>query len=230
MYVKICGLRDPEHAMLAAELGADAIGVVISPNSPRHASLDEARAVVAATQSFALDTVLVTNTLSAIEAAHIAVDMGFDVLQLHGDYSAADFAAARAILPRIWRATSLAQFPKLRAGEFGEARLLLDGVLPGSGATWDLAALNDPELKQRIGTDWLLAGGLSPDNVGSAIAAARPGGVDISTGVESSPGLKNPDLIRHFIANARTVQDPPAAVHEPRSGNAAGHVSPANPS
>lgn len=230
MYVKICGLREPEHATLAAELGADAIGVVMSPRSPRHASLDEARAVVAAMQPFALDTVLVTNTLSAIEAAHIAVELGFNVLQLHGGYSAADVAAARAILPRIWRATSLAQFPNLRAGELGEERLLLDGVLPGSGATWDLAALNDPELRQRIGGDWLLAGGLSPNNVAAAIAQARPGGVDISSGVESSPGRKNPDLIRHFILQARAVRDQPAAQHSPLSGNAAGHVSPANPS
>ncbi|MEJ6489250.1 phosphoribosylanthranilate isomerase [Leucobacter sp. USCH14] len=208
MYVKICGLREPAHAALAAELGADAVGVVMSPRSSRHASADEARAVVAAARSTRadIDTVLVVNTLPAEEAARLARDLGFTVLQLHGGYLAEDVAAAGALLPRVWRATSLAQFPGLSAGELREERLLLDGATPGSGTTWDLSPLGaDPELRRRIGSDWLLAGGLTPDNVADAISIARPGGVDVSSGVEHAPGQKHPDSIRRFMEAARSA-------------------------
>lgn len=200
MYVKICGLRDPDHASHAISSGADAVGVVMSPRSSRHASTAEAAAVVAAAGAAgAVDTVLVVNRMPADEAAVIARDLGFAVLQLHGNYSPADFRAAEQILPRVWRATSLADDPGLRAGAFGEERLLVDGATPGSGATWDLTALGDAEL----GSDWLLAGGLSPENVAAAITAVRPGGVDVSSGVESAPGVKDPELISRFIAAAR---------------------------
>ena len=206
MYVKICGLREPDHARSAAALGANAVGVVMSPGTPRDASSDEARAVIAAARSAStsIDTVLVVNTLPAADAAAAAIALGFDVLQLHGAYSADDVAAARAILPRVWRATSLSRFPGLRAGELGEERLLLDGSAPGSGQTWDISQLNDDtELRQRIGSDWLLAGGLSPENVARSIAAARPGGVDVSSGVECAPGIKDLTLIADFISAAR---------------------------
>ena len=208
MYVKICGLREPAHAALAAELGADAVGVVMSPRSSRHASADDARAVVTAARAARadIDTVLVVNTIAADEAARLARDLGFDVLQLHGRYGADDVVAAQALLPRVWRATSLAQFPGLSAGELSEERLLLDGATPGSGTTWDLAPLGaDPQLRRRIGTDWLLAGGLTPENVADAISTARPGGVDVSSGVERSPGQKDPERIRQFIDAAHTT-------------------------
>ncbi|WP_053385849.1 phosphoribosylanthranilate isomerase [Leucobacter japonicus] len=207
MYVKICGLREPQHAALAAELGADAVGVVMSPASPRHASSDEARSVLSATRAVraGIDTVLVVNTLPADEAARIAADLGFDVLQLHGAYTARDVTVAQEIIPRVWRATSLADAPQLRAGELGEERLLLDGAVPGSGSSWNVAPLGVPgELRERIGDSWLLAGGLSPENVADAIVAARPGGVDVSSGVESSRGVKDPDRIARFITAARS--------------------------
>lgn len=211
MYVKICGLREPAHAALAVELGADAIGVVMSPRSPRHASADDARAVISAARSARpdVDTVLVVNTIPAAEAARLALDLGFDVLQLHGSYTADDVASAQALLPRVWRATSLTEAPQLYAGELNEERLLLDGAIPGSGDTWDLSPLgSDSELTRRIGPDWLLAGGLSPENVAAAISTARPGGVDVSSGVERSPGQKHPELIRRFIEAARAQLAP----------------------
>lgn len=211
MYVKICGLRDPAHAALAADLGANAVGVVMSLRSSRHATADEARAVISAARAVRpdVDAVLVVNTIGAEEAAALAHELGFDVLQLHGNYAAEDVAAARASLPRVWRATSLAHFPELRAGELGEERLLLDGAVPGSGATWDLTPLGaDAELRARIGNEWLLAGGLDPENVAQAITLARPGGVDVSSGVERSPGQKDPDLISKFIGAARAASAP----------------------
>lgn len=203
MYVKICGLRDAETAMLAAAADAQAVGVVMSPKSPRHASMAQAAEVVAAAKRTnpGIDTVLVTNTLPALEAAEIADELGFDVLQLHGSYTAAHFRAAQRRISRVWRATSLAHAPQLRAGEFGEERLLVDGARPGSGLPWDLEMLEAADL----GDGWLLAGGLSPANVADAIAAARPWGVDVSSGVESAPGTKDPELIEQFVREAKAA-------------------------
>ncbi len=199
MYVKICGLRLPDHVDAAISAGADAVGVVMNRTSSRRATREEAAGVVA-TAAGRVDTVLVVNDLPADEAATIAVGLGFDVLQLHGPaYDAGDFAAALAVLPRVWRATSLAENPVLEVGAHGEEVLLLDAPRPGSGETWDLSALvdNAPQGK------WLLAGGLGPDNVAHAVDAAAPWGVDVSSGVESGPGEKDSDLIRAFIAAVR---------------------------
>lgn len=225
MYVKICGLRDAAMSAHAAAHGADAIGVVMSERSPRHATSAQAAEVRAAAKSVRadIDTVLVVNTLAARDAAAIASDLGFDVLQLHGGYERADFDAARELIPRVWRATSLTQVPELRAGEMGEEHLLLDGVSPGSGETWDLRTLVDHSRRHATGQDaadvdhrnalpapllgdgWILAGGLNPENVAAAIAAARPWGVDVSSGVEQAPGEKDPARIQHFIAAARSI-------------------------
>jgi phosphoribosylanthranilate isomerase len=201
MYVKICGLRDTTMAAHSVAAGADALGVVMSPRSPRHATPAQAAEVIAAARASdrEIDVALVVNRMPALEAAETARDLGFDVLQLHGSYAAADFAAAREILPRVWRATSLAQHPGLRSGEFGEERLLVDGAFPGSGEAWDLSLIDG----ERLGRGWLLAGGLDPDHVADAIAASRPAGVDVSSGVERAPGEKDPELITRFIRAAR---------------------------
>lgn len=199
MFVKVCGLRTPEAARVAVEAGADAIGVVFSAKSPRRVDEDEARAVIAAVRG-QVDTVLVTNDLDAEEAARIATRIGADVIQLHGPaYAADDFA--RAGFPRMWRATSLADDTAPATGAFGEEALLLDAPKPGSGERWDLAPLAARAPEGR----WLLAGGLSPDNVAEAIRTVRPWGVDVSSGVESAPGVKDHDLIRAFVAAARAA-------------------------
>lgn len=203
MYVKICGLRTDAAASHAARLGSDAVGVVMSEGSPRNASPDEALSVIAAARNINpnIDTVLVVRYLPATEAAQLALELGFDVLQLHGAYTKSDFAAAATIHPRIWRATSLAEHPSLYPGEYREERLLIDGASPGSGEPWDL------ELIQRadLGDAWLLAGGLTPETVIQAITDARPAGVDVSSGVESAPGVKSLDLIAQFVQAARSV-------------------------
>ena len=146
------------------------------------------------------DTVLVVNDLPADAAAQRAKQLGFDVLQLHGPaYGQRDFEAALAIVPRVWRATSLDQDPPLEVGAWGEERLLLDAPKPGSGERWDLTPLAEVGVRGQ----WLVAGGLTPANVAEVVATVHPWGVDVSSGVESSPGQKSAALIREFIANAR---------------------------
>lgn len=198
MFVKVCGLSTPESVRAAVDAGADAIGVVISPRSPRHVDADTARAVIAAAGD-AVQTVLVVNDLPAPDAARLAVELGVTTLQLHGTYSREDFAEAAAIFPRLWRATSLRHDPAPVSGSHGEELLLLDAPKPGGGTTWDLSALDAARPEGR----WLLAGGLTPENVAEAVAQARPWGVDVSSGVESAPGVKDLDKIRAFVAAAK---------------------------
>ncbi|WP_432560629.1 phosphoribosylanthranilate isomerase [Granulicoccus sp. GXG6511] len=199
MFVKVCGLDSVANARVALESGADAVGVVMSPRSPRHLEFAAAAEIVAAVGQRA-ETVLVVREMDAAEAATTAERLGADVLQLHGRrYAREDFARALAVFPRLWRATSLTEDPDLEVGAWGEERLLLDAPQAGSGERWDLSALT----ARRPGGEWLLAGGLTPDNVADAIVIARPWGVDVSSGVESGPGVKDPELIRAFVAAAR---------------------------
>lgn len=198
MYVKICGLRDSEHARLAVDCGAQAVGVVMNRTSSRRATDAQACAVIGAVDGRA-DTVLVVNDMAAADAARTARRLGFDVLQLHGSaYGPDDFAAALEEVPRVWRATSLQDDPPLQVGVWGEELLLLDAPKAGSGQRWDLSAVVARAPEGR----WLLAGGLAPDNVAEAIATVGPWGVDVSSGIESSPGCKDPELIAAFVRAA----------------------------
>lgn len=201
MYVKICGLTTAEAAHRAAELGADAVGVVMSEPSPRHASPEQARAVLDAVAGRPLDTVLVVREMPAAQAVETVERFGFDVLQLHGRYSDEDFALAVERLPRVWRATSLSREPELRAGAHGEELVLLDGARAGSGETWDLRTID----RERLGERWILAGGLDPENVAAAIREVSPWGVDVSSGVESAPGVKDLGAIERFVRAARAA-------------------------
>lgn len=197
--MKICGLRTAEHARVAIDAGADAVGVVMNATSARRATEDEARAVVDEARGH-VTSVLVVNDMPAVLAAETALRLGFDVVQLHGKaYAQADFAAACEALPRVWRATSLDLDPPLELGAWGEEVLLLDAPKPGSGERWDLSALAD----RAPDGHWLVAGGLTPGNVAQAVAAVSPWGVDVSSGVEVAPGEKSSDLIVAFIRAAR---------------------------
>lgn len=205
MYIKICGLSDVESARHAIATGADAIGVVMSDGSPRNTSREMAGTIVRTVGAEApgVDRVLVVRHTPAVDAAELARALGFDVLQLHGGHSKDDVAAAARIVPRVWRASSLANEPHLTAGAYGEEHLLVDGARPGSGETWDVSEASQGAL----GDSWILAGGLTPENVAESITASQCWGVDVSSGVESSPGVKDLDRITRFITAARGAVD-----------------------
>lgn len=195
MFVKVCGLRTPEAVDAAVEAGADAVGFVFAPGSVR--LIDPAAAsVLLARVPERVETVGVFRGQPIDEVLRLARASGVGTIQLHGDEPDDHFARAAAAGFRTIRAISAARFTE--SGHAGQERLLIDATVPGSGATFDPADLPVPP-----SVDWLLAGGLRPDNVAALIDAFGPSGVDVSSGVESAPGVKDPALIRAFIAATR---------------------------
>ncbi len=202
MWVKICGITRSEDARVAADLGADALGLVLWPGSRRCVSRDTARAIVAAVP-LSVVTVGVFVDQPAEEVEAVALDVGLGAVQLHGSESAE--YCARLSVPIIkaigagadFRADSVAAWPP-------NVMVLLDADDPdrhgGTGLTanWTAAAAVADE--RRI----ILAGGLTPDTVADAIRFVRPFGVDVSTGVESRPGVKDARRLRAFFEAARS--------------------------
>ncbi|SKA96480.1 phosphoribosylanthranilate isomerase [Agreia bicolorata] len=198
--VKICGLRTEAAIDVAVAAGADAVGFVIAEGSPRFVEAETVRRLVEHTAGRAT-TVLVTKGLSPEAAASAAHGCGVDVLQVHG-FDRPQVERTVTLFPRVWRATSLGD-TQLEANleSWGEEILLIDSPRAGSGERWDLGALHE----QRPTGPWLLAGGLDAENVARAVAEARPTGVDVSSGVESAPGVKDHALIERFVDNARST-------------------------
>jgi phosphoribosylanthranilate isomerase len=199
--IKICGLREPAHARLAAEAGADAIGLVFYPPSPRCLSAEAARAVADAVPPYVSTVALFVNEdAAAIERILDAVPI--DLLQFHGDETpefCAGFGRPFVRAVRMEAGTDLLEY----AGRFSAARaLLLDAHVPGTpggtGLTFDWAAI-----PKDLSLPLILSGGLDASNVGRAIREVRPWAVDVSSGVESARGMKDPAKIVEFIRNVR---------------------------
>ncbi len=212
MFVKICGLANEDDALLAAALGADAVGLVFAPSS-RQVSSAVARDIVRRLPPEIL-TVGVFRNESRSRVVELANRIGLRTVQLHGQESPEDTRWIAERVPSVIRAFSITD-PALRhLDEFGSVDVLVDGSDPGSGNTFDWSALLGLALDRPI----ILAGGLDPDNVAEAIATVRPWGVDVSTGVEAGPGHKDPVKVRRFIANARAafaaLPEPPDEIDE----------------
>ncbi|MEZ5839813.1 MAG: phosphoribosylanthranilate isomerase [Hyphomicrobiales bacterium] len=207
--VKICGINSHVALDAALEAGADSIGFVFFEKSPRHITLEAAAgfAILAddRAEKVALTVDAADETLAAIIAA-----LKPHVLQLHGRESPARVAEIRARfgLP-VMKALGIASRDDLAAVPDYAAvadRLLFDAKPPkdatrpgGLGVPFDWTLLAGLD----AGRPFMLSGGLDPDNVAAAIREVRPPGVDVSSGVESQPGVKDPDLIESFVAEAR---------------------------
>jgi phosphoribosylanthranilate isomerase len=190
--VKICGVTSPEDARLAADLGAAAIGMVMWPHSPRYVEADRARAIV---ESLPPLVSAVGVFVDQGDARRLADRVGLHILQFHGDEPATAYRdctrpVIKAIAVRDRSAVDMAA--AVPAG----ATVLLDAHDPekrggtGTRIDWVIAA----EIAARRPV--ILSGGLNAQNVVDAIRAVRPAGIDVSSGVESAPGRKDPDKLR----------------------------------
>ncbi len=202
--VKICGINDPRALATAAEAGADWVGFVFFPPSPRAVTPAQAAALSAGCPAGPERVGLFVDPTDTAVAAVLDV-MALDALQLYA--SAERVAALRARFGRpVWRAIGVAGAADLPTGAGGADRFVLEAKPPpeatrpgGNAARFDWSLLRD----WRAPAPWILAGGLTPDTVAAAIRATGATAVDVSSGVERAPGVKDPALIRAFIAAAR---------------------------
>jgi phosphoribosylanthranilate isomerase len=202
--VKICGVTRPGDADLAARLGAWAIGVVVLfPDSARSVDMARARSIVGAVARRA-ETVAVMVQPTPREAAEVVAEAGFSMVQLHGgDVAAVREAAGVPVIRAVAGEASRGRRPPTAAAE-GDL-LLVDGGRPGSGEPWPWArGLDVPRAES---TPLVVAGGLEPANVREALRALdrRAFALDVSTGVEASPGVKDPARVAAFLREAGVV-------------------------
>jgi phosphoribosylanthranilate isomerase len=200
VFVKICGITTEEDALLAVAMGADAIGFVFAPSSRQIAP---ARAADIAKR---LPPEILTVGVFRDEAPQRVVDLvnasGLRAAQLHGHETAEDTGWIRRRVPVVIKAFPGGDPELARAASYGADVVLLDSASPGSGRVFDWSLAEGAPSGLRI----LLAGGLTPENVAEAIDRVRPWGVDVSTGVESSPGVKDPSKVRRFINAAQDAE------------------------
>lgn len=216
--VKICGLTRPEDAALAAGLGAWALGVVFAAESPRYVGLKQAAAVLGAGSRVASDEVgteplrvgvFVNAGMEEIETA--VRTCGLDAVQLHGEESP-EFCASvsKQLGVKLIKAVRVSG-PESVAGvvRFDTDFVLFDTYNPGhrggTGETFDwslLASFPQEQRRRRL----VLAGGLGPENIAAALSAVRPFAVDVSSGVELSPGIKDPEMLKLLFAAIKSMQ------------------------
>ena len=208
--VKFCGMTRPQDAALAAEIGASFIGVIFA-DGPRRISPNQASAVLdAAAQNGGVKRVGVFGTNDPGEIADVSEQVRLDVVQLHSDPTTADVRSIRSrFRGEVWAAIRLAgsHIPAEAEMLFDTAdAIVLDARsekrLGGTGQALPWSELAVDLARDRGSSAVVLAGGLRPDNVASAIRTLAPDVVDVSSGVESSPGIKDPWLMREFFAAA----------------------------
>jgi phosphoribosylanthranilate isomerase len=213
LLVKICGLSTPETLETALEAGADMVGFVFFPPSPRHLTLELGRDLGAQVQRRAFKVAL---TVDADDATldNIMDALSPDILQLHGKESVARLRDVRQRFGRpvmkavpVATPADLAVLPGYAAVAdriLFDARAPKDATRPGGlGAPFDWHLLQNLDLK----VPYMVSGGLDAGNVAEALRVTRAGGVDVSSGVEGAPGVKDPELIRAFIRAARASQE-----------------------
>lgn len=205
--IKCCGMTRIEDALLAAQLGVDAIGLVFAARSRRHLALAQARAIRLALPPF-VGTVALFMDDSAELVRQVIDVVQPDLLQFHGNEADAWCAQfGRRYMKAIAMGDGAAALPRLREYPHAAA-LLLDGhaggQAGGSGQAFDWSLLPG-DIDQPI----VLAGGLNADNVGAAIAAVHPWAVDVASGIEYAPGIKDRERMTRFVAAVRAADRGP---------------------
>lgn len=201
-WVKVCGITSPEALQAAQDGGADAVGFVVAPRSPRMLELPEVSDLIALAT---VPAFVVTVDLTVREVEEVMERTGADGTQPHGLHGVDVVSLA---MERGWKA--LLPIPVDATGPVVGFDAVPSGVLPlfdtaatglhgGTGSTFDWSLLAD------VDQPFVLAGGLGPDNVAEAVVAVRPFGVDASSRLEVAPGVKDPDSIRAFIKEAKSA-------------------------
>jgi len=200
--IKICGITNLEDALLAAEMGADALGFIFYAKSPRKVEPEAARQIIAQLPPFVAAVGVFVDEAAAV-VQELAASMGLDWVQLHGQESP-DYC--RSLGRKVIKGFRIQDEDSLvRLGDYrGAAQaLLLDtykkGQVGGTGEVFDWHLAREAKKYGSI----VLAGGLTAENVAQAIATARPAAVDAASGTEAAPGKKDPEKLRAFYAAAR---------------------------
>ena len=198
-HIKLCGITRPEDAELAASVDAWAIGFILWPQSKRKADPAVA-AGIARQQRRRLELVGVFVNPTLDEVAHATEAIGLTYVQLHGEEGPAFCAAvAQRTGVRVIKALGIGSGADIRDIERFHTDFHMLDTGRGTGKTWDWALAAQRHSQIPV----ILAGGLTPENVAEAIAAVRPWGVDVASGVEASPGIKDPAKVEAFVAAAR---------------------------
>ena len=201
MMLKVCGITRLTDARHAVEQGATALGFVFWPRSPRYVDPDRAAEIISALPAAVTMVGVFVN--ETVERVRVAVETaGVNVVQLHGD-EPAEFGEALGY-PIVRSMTLLDASDVMQAWPPGTP-LLLDAAdrerRGGTGVTVDWSRAADLARQRRV----ILAGGLTPENIGEAIDAVNPYGVDVSSGVEAAPGVKDVQKVARFLENARAA-------------------------
>ena len=199
MFIKVCGITRVSDALHAVEQGATALGFVLWPKSPRAVGVDRAAEIIAALPSHVMTVGVFVN--EPIDSIRSAVERArLTAVQLHGDEPP---AYADALDWPVIRAVSVDEIDLVAEAWPADTPLLVDNIDPvrrgGTGGAIDWTRAAGVAKTRRV----VLAGGLTPDNVATAIRAVHPFGVDVSSGVESGPGVKDLDKVTQFVSNAR---------------------------
>ncbi|MBT8212916.1 MAG: phosphoribosylanthranilate isomerase [Acidimicrobiia bacterium] len=196
-WVKVCGLTRRQDVEIAVDAGADAVGFVLSADSPRHVDLGAARDLGRGIPAVRVLVVVDSTPEETLEALKVT---GAEAVQLHGDHAGEASLAALAAGAMVLLATA----PGVELGPAVPGQIpLLDnlklGMHGGTGETFDWA------LAEGITQRFVLAGGLGPDNVAEAILKTRPWGVDASSRLESAPGVKDHGMVARFVQEAKRL-------------------------
>ncbi len=204
--VKICGITRLEDALAAVDAGADALGFVFVPGTPRFITAEAAAGIISALPPFVSTVGLFVNASEDTIDSHLRISRVQSV-QLHGDESPEDSMKwlGRVRVLKAFRVRGPETIQRLADYRFAADAFLLDAFVPGAhGGTgarfdWELALA-----AKSAGRPLILAGGITPQNVAEAVARVRPDAVDVSSGVESSPGKKDAAKIRALIQAVRS--------------------------
>lgn len=197
VFVKICGITNREDALFAVAMGAEALGFVFAP-SPRQVPVGRVRDIVDELPRHVF-TVGVFRDEHPGRVVDVVAEAGLRGAQLHGHETPRMVADVMSRVKWVVKAVAAGSKDAERADQFPTNLLLVDSATPGSGRPFDWSLVARIVTESRI----ILSGGLTEQNVGDAIARVRPWGVDVSTGVEREPGVKDPLKVKRFIDAVR---------------------------